>query len=29
LNPKNNIVDVTNYVLHDLGQPCMPLTLQK
>lgn len=21
LNPKNNIVDVTNYVLHDLGQP--------
>ncbi|HOZ73941.1 MAG TPA: phenylalanine--tRNA ligase subunit beta [Flavobacterium sp.] len=21
LNPKNNIVDVTNYVLHELGQP--------
>jgi len=21
INPKNNIVDVTNYVLHDLGQP--------
>ncbi len=21
LNPKNNVVDVTNYVLHDLGQP--------
>ncbi len=21
INPKNNIVDVTNYVMHDLGQP--------
>lgn len=21
INPKNNLVDVTNYVLHDLGQP--------
>lgn len=21
INPKNNVVDVTNYVLHDLGQP--------
>lgn len=21
INPKNNIVDITNYVLHDLGQP--------
>ena len=21
LTPKNNIVDVTNYILHDLGQP--------
>lgn len=21
INPKNNIVDITNYILHDLGQP--------
>jgi phenylalanyl-tRNA synthetase beta chain len=21
INPKNNVIDVTNYVLHDLGQP--------
>jgi phenylalanyl-tRNA synthetase beta chain len=29
LTPKNNIVDVTNYVLHELGQPLHALMPQK
>jgi len=29
LNPKNNIIDITNYVLHDLGQPLHAFDLDK
>ena len=29
LNPKNNIIDITNYVLHDLGQPLHAFDLVK
>ena len=29
LNPKNNIIDITNYVLHDLGQPIHAFDLDK
>jgi phenylalanyl-tRNA synthetase beta chain len=29
LNPINNIVDVTNYILHDLGQPLHAFDLEK
>ena len=29
LTPKNNIVDVTNYILHDLGQPLHAFDLDK
>ena len=29
LNPKNNIIDITNYILHDLGQPLHAFDLDK
>lgn len=29
LNPKNNIVDITNYILHSLGQPLHAFDLNK